>query len=49
MVDEYKLQTELRREHVSVDADDSVDLVDDGSGTDRTDLDRTADDDTRQL
>jgi uncharacterized protein (TIGR02271 family) len=28
VVDEYKLQTELRREHLSVDADDSVDLVD---------------------
>lgn len=29
VVDEYKLQTELRREHVSVDADDSIDVVDD--------------------
>jgi hypothetical protein len=27
-MDEYKLQTELRREHVRVDADDSVELVD---------------------
>ncbi|HEV2798569.1 MAG TPA: YsnF/AvaK domain-containing protein [Nocardioides sp.] len=33
VVDEYKLQTELRREHVSVDADDSIDLVDDRAGT----------------
>jgi uncharacterized protein (TIGR02271 family) len=30
VVDEYKLQTELRREHVTVDAD-GVDLKDDGS------------------
>lgn len=28
VVDEYKLQTELRREHVSVDADDSINVVD---------------------
>ena len=32
VVDEYELQTELRREHISVDADDSVDLVDERSG-----------------
>jgi uncharacterized protein (TIGR02271 family) len=42
VVDEHTLQTELRREHVSVDADDSVDLTDNrpttgtatGTGTD---------------
>ena len=49
VVDEYKLQTELRREHISVDADDSIDLVDnrtDASGTRPTDreTDATTDD-----
>jgi len=44
VVDEYKLQTELRREHISVDADDSVDLVDNRLGASGTD--RTRDDDT---
>ena len=35
VVDEHTLQTELRREHVTVDADDSVDLTDNRtSGTD---------------
>lgn len=41
VVDEYKLQTELRREHISVDADDSIDLVDnrsDESGVQPSDL-----------
>jgi uncharacterized protein (TIGR02271 family) len=33
VVDEYQLQTELRREHVSVDADDSIDVVDQRAGT----------------
>ena len=28
VVDEHKLQTELRREHVTIDADDSVDVTD---------------------
>jgi len=39
VVDEHRLQTELRREHVTVDADDSVDLVDDqhSDGSDGSD------------
>jgi uncharacterized protein (TIGR02271 family) len=32
VVDEYKLQTELRREHVSVEADDDLDIEDRRSG-----------------
>ncbi|WP_322921019.1 YsnF/AvaK domain-containing protein [Nocardioides renjunii] len=45
VVDEYQLQTELRREHISVDADDSVDLVDNRSGA-GVDRDDTTTDDT---
>ena len=48
VVDEYKLQTDLRREHISVDADDSIDLVDnrsDVSTTHSDDADTTTDTD----
>ena len=34
VVDEYKLRTELRREEVTVDVDDSVHLADDGTTDD---------------
>lgn len=41
VVDEYQLQTELRREHVSVDADDSIDVVDDRAEVTAADERRT--------
>lgn len=40
VVDEYKLQTDLRREHISVDADDSIDLVDNRADVSSTHSDR---------
>jgi uncharacterized protein (TIGR02271 family) len=58
VVDEHKLQTELRREHVTIDADDSVNLTDnrpsahatadrDGDGdVDSNDVDRNDGDST---